>query len=186
MKIDSQQLRAAMVCQAKNDVRYYLQGVHIFGNTIEATNGHVAVVMTMKRRVRGDWILNIKGKISKLASVSKFEFSKKESIVKHYDALGNLLQIHAVDVIDGKFPNIKKITDLKCTPAPYAAFNTKYIGFMGEMFGDKNGCNVAMFTNDSTGHLKVIPLNANSVSYGDPLFIVMQVSYDATELKQYL
>ncbi|GAG54690.1 unnamed protein product, partial [marine sediment metagenome] len=42
MKINSQQLRAAMVCQGVKDVRYYLNGVHIKGNFIEATDGHRA------------------------------------------------------------------------------------------------------------------------------------------------
>ncbi len=43
MIIQSKLIRAALVCAAKNDVRYYLNGLHITPKYIEATNGHVAL-----------------------------------------------------------------------------------------------------------------------------------------------
>ena len=184
MKINSQQLRAAMVCQGKNDVRYYLNGVHIKGNRIESTNGHVAVVMTMKNRVRGDWILKIKGKIPKTSSISRFEFSKNESIVKHYDALGSLLSVHPVDVIEGSFPDLDKITNRDIVPAPYASFNAIYIAMLNEMFDSKHGCNVAIFTNAPGGLLKVKPIGPNiKKEYGNPLYVVMPVRHDPSDLE---
>lgn len=45
MIIQSKLIRAALVCAAKNDVRYYLCGIHITPKHIEATNGHVALRM---------------------------------------------------------------------------------------------------------------------------------------------
>ncbi|EFZ71212.1 hypothetical protein ECOK1357_0762, partial [Escherichia coli OK1357] len=39
MIIQSKLIRAALVCAAKNDVRYYLNGLHITPKHIEATNG---------------------------------------------------------------------------------------------------------------------------------------------------
>ncbi|QBZ71582.1 RusA-like Holliday junction resolvase [Escherichia phage Sortsne] len=36
-------LRAHALTQAKNDVRYYLNAVHLKGNTIQSSNGHVAL-----------------------------------------------------------------------------------------------------------------------------------------------
>jgi hypothetical protein len=42
--LPSQTLAAARLCQAKNDVRYYLNGVYINHNTIVSTNGHVMFV----------------------------------------------------------------------------------------------------------------------------------------------
>lgn len=46
MIIQSKLIRAALVCAAKNDVRYYLNGLHITPKHIEATNGFVALRMT--------------------------------------------------------------------------------------------------------------------------------------------
>ncbi|HCR5896813.1 TPA: hypothetical protein OO316_004141, partial [Shigella flexneri] len=45
MIIQSKLIRAALVCAAKNDVRYYLNGLHITPKHIEATNGSVALRM---------------------------------------------------------------------------------------------------------------------------------------------
>ncbi|MEH2773061.1 hypothetical protein QE222_27160, partial [Klebsiella pneumoniae] len=45
MIIPSKLIRAALVCVAKNDARYYLCGVHITPKYIEGTNGHVALRM---------------------------------------------------------------------------------------------------------------------------------------------
>jgi len=185
MKIDSQQLRAAMVCQGKNDVRCYLNGVHIKGDKIESANGYSAVIMRLKNRVRGDWILKVRGKIPKSADISKFEFSKKESIVKHYDALGMLLSVHPVDVIDGNFPDISKIVDKEIIPAPYASFNAEYMSKINDMFGNKHGCHVALFTNTMGGLLKIKPIDARIKSlYGNPLFVLMPVRHDPSDVEE--
>jgi len=45
MKIQTNLLRAASKFQAKDDVRYYLNGIHLNKGKIEATNGHVAIVL---------------------------------------------------------------------------------------------------------------------------------------------
>lgn len=42
--LPSQTLSAARLCQAKNDVRFYLSGVYINHNSIVSTNGHVMFV----------------------------------------------------------------------------------------------------------------------------------------------
>lgn len=39
-------LKAAMLAQATNDVRYYLNGLHFIGNRVQATDGHRALSIT--------------------------------------------------------------------------------------------------------------------------------------------
>ena len=91
MKIKSNLLRAAQMCHAKSgdEPRYYLCGIHIKGNIVEATNGHYAVRMTMESEVDGEHILNVKGAIPKKAHESEFILGD-EAIVKHRDSSGLL------------------------------------------------------------------------------------------------
>ena len=58
-------VRAAMLFQAKNDVRYYLNGIMITKSHIVATDGHVMFVSLYESDLRPDeqMIIAIKGKI---------------------------------------------------------------------------------------------------------------------------
>ncbi|WP_346729583.1 hypothetical protein [Serratia marcescens] len=56
-------LRAALVCVAKHDPRYYLEGVHITPKYIEATNGHVALRMEHGIKTRKDIIVKFDGAV---------------------------------------------------------------------------------------------------------------------------
>lgn len=179
MKINSQQLRAAMVCQSVKDVRYYLNGVHIKGNYIEATDGHRAVRMKLANRVRGEYILKIKGRIPKCAKISKFEFSNGENIVKHYDSFGDLVSINTVELLQGKFPDIGEVIEKNKeegeSDSQYG-FNAKYMGDMAKMFGDANGLSVSMkqYSKFNTYFLTVMDKTISSL-YGDPIYLVMPV-----------
>jgi len=173
MKINSKQLRAAKVCQAKDDIRYYLNGIHIYKNKIEATNGHIAVQMTMKNRIRRDLILNIQGPIPKSAEESIFVFGK-DNFVKHYDSFGSLIKISVVDVIDGKFPNIEKVMPTNFKKVATIGVNTGYFGLFSKMF-DQNFGEVARlkFTGDNGAMLLTSDSQLINEDYGNPKFIVM-------------
>ena len=58
-------VKAAMLFQAKNDVRYYLNGIMITKSHIVATDGHVMFVSPYESDLRPDeqMIIAIKGKI---------------------------------------------------------------------------------------------------------------------------
>jgi hypothetical protein len=178
MKISSKQLRAAKLCQAKNDIRYYLNGIHIYKNKIEATDGHMAVQMTMSKRIRRDIILNINGAIPKKAISSVFVFGK-ENIVKNYDIFGVLLNVLVVDVIDGKFPDLKRVIPTKFKSVDCIGVNTSYIGLFGKMFECRWG-DIAKLQFTSKNGTMMLTSNSVSVNfeYGDPKFIVMPVRLD--------
>ena len=173
MKINSKQLRAAKVCQAKNDVRYYLNGIHIYKNKIEATNGHIAVQMTMVNRIKRNLILNIQGPIPKKAQDSVFVFGK-DNFVKHYDSFGSLIKISVVDVIDGKYPDLNKTMPSNFKSVTTIGVNTGYLGLFSEMFDQRFG-EVARLAFAGENGVMLLTSNSQYINdeYGDPKFLVM-------------
>jgi len=173
MKINSKQLRAAKVCQGKDDPRYYLNGIHIYKNKIEATNGHIAVQMTMTTRTRRDLILNIQGPIPKKAHESIFVFGE-DNFVKHYDSFSSLIKISVVDIIDGKYPDINKVMPSDFKSVTTIGVNTGYFGLFSQMF-DQNFGEVARlkFTGDNGAMLLTSDSQIINDDYGNPKFIVM-------------
>lgn len=178
MKINSKQLRAAKVCQAKDDIRYYLNGIHIYKNKIEATNGHIAVQMTMKNRIKRDLILNIQGPIPKSAQDSVFVFGK-DNFVKHYDEFGSLLKISVVDVIDGRFPDVTRIIPTNFKRVATIGVETSYIGLFSKMFEQKfAGCAKLNFSGDNCAMLLTSTNGKINEEYGNPKFVVMPMRVD--------
>ncbi len=174
MKIESKLLRAAKHCQAKDDVRFYLNGIHIYKNIVEATNGHVAVQMTMKKKIRGNFILNIKGAIPVKAKFTKFEFNKSETIAKHYDLFGSLISVSCVDVIVGKFPDVDKVIPTEFKPASMVGFNTEYVGLFSKMFGNANmGSAKFQFSGDMGCALLTSMNGVINEEFGNPKFLIM-------------
>lgn len=77
MIIQSKLIRAALVCAAKNDVRYYLNGLHITPKHIEATNGFVALRMTHGIRTKKNIIVQFEGGVPAKAETTELIFSKE-------------------------------------------------------------------------------------------------------------
>jgi DNA polymerase-3 subunit beta len=179
MKIKSKLLRAAKHCQGKSDIRYYLNGIHIYGNIVESTNGHVAVQMTMDKKIRGNFILNIIGVIPAKALWTKFIFHKSETIAKHYDSCEQLISVSCVDVIDGNFPDINRVIPNKFKPIDYIGLNTEYVGLFGKMFG-KNYMSAAKFQFSDKNSAVLITAASPIVKYefGNPKFVVMPARLD--------
>lgn len=77
MIIQSKLIRAALVCAAKNDVRYYLNGVHITPKYIEATNGHVALRMEHGIRTKKTSSSSLKGRFRRKRKPLNWYSTKK-------------------------------------------------------------------------------------------------------------
>lgn len=179
MKIKSKLLRAAQHCQAKGDIRYYLNGIHIYKDIVESTNGHVAVQMTMDKKIRGDLIINIKGVVPAKAQWTKFIFDKDETIAKHYDSFEALISVSCVDVIDGNFPDINRVIPKEFGPIEFIGLNTEYVGLFGKMFG-KNYMSAAKFQFCDKNSAVLITAASAIVrkEFGNPKFIVIPARLD--------
>jgi DNA polymerase III sliding clamp (beta) subunit (PCNA family) len=177
MNILSRLLRAAKICQGKDDPRYYLNGIHIYKNKIEATNGHIAIHMTMDKRIRKDLILNIRGVISKKAEYSSFVFGKS-NFVKHYDEFGSLISLNVVDVIDGKYPDINRIIPKEFKSVDSIGVKAAYVGLFGKMFNCKFGVAKLQFSGENGAMLLTSTSDNINKEYGNPKFIVMPARID--------
>lgn len=138
MKIDTNKLRAADVFRARGDVRFYLNGIRINKDYIEATDGHRAVRMVSGLKTRLDVIIRFNGKIPKSAIKTKLSFKKNENVAYHYDGFNALISVQIFELIDGKFPDLNKVipSDFKVDEMP--SLQAKYVGDIDKAFRRSN------------------------------------------------
>lgn len=112
MILQSKLIRAALVCAAKNDVRYYLNGVHITPKYIESTNGHVALRMEHGIRTKKNIIVQFEGPVPAKAETTELVFNK-EAFAIHRDAFERRISITGIKLVDGRFPDMERVIPKK-------------------------------------------------------------------------
>ena len=172
MKIPSNMLRAAMHCQGDKDVRFYLNGVHIKNKHIEATNGHVAVRMTMEKSCRKDIIVSFKSKIP-AAAVSTVLALKGETIAKHYDVNDELIAVSVIEIIKGKFPDVSKVIKKESKPTEQIGVNPSYIALWSKMFKQKFPAAKMTFNGKENAINMTALSGVINHDYGNPIFVIM-------------
>nr|ELR5114971.1 hypothetical protein [Providencia stuartii] len=174
MIIQTHLLRAALVCVAKNDPRYYLQGVHINSKYIEATNGHVALRMEHDIRTRKNVILEFRGKLPAKSETTEIVFTKEPYAV-HRDIKGVRVGFTAiVSHSDARFPDLDRVIPTKfetCLPH----FQAAYLAYPEKMFGaGKRWFNTVSFhPSGMTGGCLIKFNGLVNEKYGNPQFVVM-------------
>lgn len=164
-EIPAAAVRAAQACQARGDVRYYLNGV-FFGKNgdVAGSNGHVlAATATDCRDLDSDIILAIDGNIPAKAETASFNveagFCRTDN--------GKLF---AIELIEGKFPDFRKvIKDNKPTKtvSQFSKFNASYLALVAKVFGASSGVlfypsietRAALFKKDQT-QLLIMPMHS--------------------------
>lgn len=137
-------LKAAMLAQAKQDVRYYLNGLHFIGNQVQATDGYRALRITEN-------LINApeSGIILKLSAVPAGRDIVTAAIdtdagivywlAMPYDKAADLdgidlkssrVAVGTVDVVDGRFPDLNRIFVTLKEDRP----GVQFIGFNVEYF----------------------------------------------------
>ncbi|MCC8386156.1 hypothetical protein GPY51_22580 [Photorhabdus laumondii subsp. laumondii] len=178
MIIDSDLLRAALVCVGKADKRYQLTGVHISPKYIEATNGHVAVRMEHNADTDIDLIIRFDGDIPEAAENTKIDL-EGDSKAFHYDEDGRLFGFNNLKILDGRFPDFDKIIPTeKQDVMPF--FRTEYLSYPSRMF-DGLGVVIMEPSGMKTAcRFRFCPIT--NKYYGNPVFIVMPCAEDVFEL----
>lgn len=126
LKIKRESLEAMLLCQAKNDIRYYLNGI-FFGadGTLAATNGHVALISEHENKIKHDAIIEI-GKIP----TKKYDYAIIDTVtdIAHlHDDCGLVMGVTMCKLIDGKFPDIKRVIPKKQEGCNEIGFNAGYL-----------------------------------------------------------
>lgn len=181
MKIKSKLLRAAQHCQAVNDVRTCLNGIHINRKYIQATNRHILIQMEHGSKVRSPITVTIKGKVPAGARLTKFAFGKDggtDALAKHYDSLNMLISVQTVTLQSGSFPDFE-VDDLLgdmdkfSSDNPTPPMNVHYTALTSKMFkGDKFMLTRPLPSGPSSAVLFEFS-ELIKQEYGNPKFLVM-------------
>jgi DNA polymerase-3 subunit beta len=180
-------LRAALLCAAKKDIRYYLQGICISFNHPEiamvcGTNGHILFagqcpIEVIEPPEAYGFEIIIPGDVLKAPSVKKAEVVMLETIdsmPKGYYVLGN----SRFQAIDAKFPDISRVIPSRDAFAEIkpSYFKPEYLCTANEAlamyYGSKKDICYPLHTRgDGSG---VVHMNRN-----DALVVVMPMRNDA-------
>ncbi|PHM59113.1 bacteriophage protein [Xenorhabdus stockiae] len=172
MIINSNLLRAALVCVAKKDPRYYLCGVHITSNYLEATNGHVALRLEHGISTRRKAIVQFHGRIPRKAETTELHFTKEPYAV-HRDITGMRVGFSALTLLDGRFPDLDRVIPKK-VESVIPHFQAEYLAYPYKMFeGDSVFIAVSMYPSSMTDACLMKFSDNINQRYGNPQLIVM-------------
>ncbi|EJR9127175.1 hypothetical protein N0872_001316 [Salmonella enterica] len=173
MIIQSKLIRAALVCAAKNDVRYYLNGLHITPKYIEATNGHVALRIEHGIRTKKNIIVQFEGPVPVKAETTELVFNK-EAFAIHRDAFNRRISITGIRLVDGCFPDMERVIPKKVDFSIKPVIQAKYLSYPEKMFGRERKF-IPVQLRPSVGH-GAVRIQFDPVinkTYGNPEFVVM-------------
>lgn len=129
IKLSKKMLEAALIFQAKNDVRFYLNGI-LFKNDgrVISTNGHVAFIgESHQSAMKNDIIMSVPK-----SPTSKYDYAEiivNENKVNYY-LDDKVVAISLTHQIDGKFPDIDRVIPESAKPTDKIGFNAGYLYFM--------------------------------------------------------
>lgn len=139
-------IRAAQACQAKKDIRYYLNGILIAGNgDIVGTDGHAAfkgncpeAFFVDDNDLPVDMIIDINGKIPANAKTVRFEFDNPATSGM---AITDNGKVFTFTVIDGTYPQYDRVIPKPDRLAHSTGFavNASLIAKVEQCFG-KGSC----------------------------------------------
>lgn len=144
-------IKSAMLYKAKNDVRYYLEGLYIDYNTIIATNGHIcfrAPIESDEQR-----IIKFKGKLPTkfkecLITDNKAEFT---------DEKDNTISIIGVETVDAHYPVYKRLYTDRVNAISEIGMRGDYLQILGKtakLLVSHQGCKFIF--ESSTSGIKVL------------------------------
>lgn len=131
MKINSMLLKGMLAAAPKNDVRYYLNGVHVKDGVIEASNGHY--LFRAQIESKEEMLFTLVGNIPARSDVTELDFDTK--IATHKDIMECVLGVSYIKSIDGKFPDTVKVIE-QFSPCSVDAigYNPQYLGLPYKLF----------------------------------------------------
>lgn len=127
LKICKTLLEAALVFQAKNDVRYYLNGICFMPDgRIASTDGHRAFIGGSHDNEIAE---NVIVKVSK-SPTKRYDYAiidTKSKIATYHDEAGVMVGAGICEEIDGRFPDVDRVIPKQTTPTEEIGFNAGYL-----------------------------------------------------------
>lgn len=112
IELQYKDLKAASLCKAKNDVRFYLCGVYLGDGFLASTNGHVGLIIDEPNLNGFDLIIpseTIDSLIKKVGNSPMLKTVELHKLDDDFWLLDHNGSFELFKPLDGKFPDIKKI-----------------------------------------------------------------------------
>jgi DNA polymerase-3 subunit beta len=164
--MDAQFVRAAQACQAKNDVRYYLNGICIMPQgKIAGTNSHILYTGQYtndpENMVDANVIISIFGNIPASSETVVFTFSDEKTGTCATDNK----KLFLFEVIDGVYPDITKAIkpDSAYDSGDFSngfGASSEYLAFMQKIFGRGAMVDIRHGTEMETMMIKMLKLGS--------------------------
>lgn len=140
LKVSKLLLEGALIFQAKQDVRYYLNGVCFMPDgRVAATDGHRAMIASKhENKIKSNVIVSVSKSPTKNYSYAVIDTRAK--IVTYHDEHEMMVGAGICSEIDGKYPDIDRVIPKKTAPAEQIGFNAKYLADvekLAKMFNPK-------------------------------------------------
>lgn len=177
MMFPTRLLRAALVCVAKHDPRYYLEGVHITPKYIEATNGHVALRMEHGIKTRKEVIVKFDGAVPAKAETTELVFNK-EPLAVHRDAHGLRIGFTVIRLLDARYPDLGRVIPTTIDESVIPPVQGEYMSYPVKMFGrDTKMVSVKLAPSGETTACRLLFDNTVCTLFGNPQFVVMPIRF---------
>lgn len=127
LKVSKLLLEGALIFQAKQDARYYLNGICFMPDgRVAATDGHRAMIASKhENKIKSNVIVSISKSPTKNYSYAVIDTRAK--IVTYHNNFDVLVGAGICSEVDGKFPDIDRVIPKQTAPAEQIGFNAKYL-----------------------------------------------------------
>jgi DNA polymerase III sliding clamp (beta) subunit (PCNA family) len=127
LKVSKLLLEGALIFQAKQDVRYYLNGICFMPDgRVAATDGHRAMIASKhENKLTDNVIVSVSKSPTKRYAYALLD--TKTGIVTYHDEHEIMVGAGICSEIDGKFPDIDRVIPTQTAPAEQIGFNAKYL-----------------------------------------------------------
>lgn len=127
LKISKLLLESALIFQARNDVRYYLNGICFMQDgRIASTDGHRAFIGgSHENKLTGNVIVKVSKSPTKRYDHAIID--TKSKIATYHDESGEMVGAGICEEIDGRFPDIDRVIPKETKAAEEIGFNAGYL-----------------------------------------------------------
>lgn len=127
LKVSKLLLEGALIFQAKQDVRYYLNGICFMPDgRVAATDGHRAMIASKhENKLTDNVIVSVSKSPTKRYAYALLD--TKTGIVTYHDEHEIMVGAGICSEIDGKYPNIDRVIPKQTAPTEQIGFNAKYL-----------------------------------------------------------
>lgn len=127
LKISKLLLEGALIFQAKQDARYYLNGICFMPDgRVAATDGHRAMIASKhENKIKSNVIVSISKSPTKNYSYAVIDTRAK--IVTYHNNFDVLVGAGICSEVDGNYPDIDRVIPKQTAPVEQIGFNAKYL-----------------------------------------------------------